>query len=422
MNSLQIAEWGRIDKDKIGQKVFDELMDFAHGEGNDKFIGFVNSHTLKAKNFVGIIQTKSGFVVEILPKIFEKDDEFDGKKSQDLLIKMLKTLKKSPFKQTQMANLKAKNLPLLEIFAIMFLDELDIIIKSGIKNNYVEISQNRHFLKGKLLFNEHLKANLIHKERFYTNADEFIANIPENRIIVSALNLLFGLDFGMKTKSRIIRAKFIFSDILESKNLSADFAKCQSSRHFSRYETALAWCKIFLKNESFTQYSGSDRAFALLFDMNLLFESFVGHCFKKFSTDEWRIRLQSCQKYLLKDENEKNLFQMRPDIVAEKDKTEKDKNIIIDTKWKIINDFKNDISQGDLYQIFAYAKKFNSERNFLIYPKIGKKENSNYTYKADDCKYKLQILFFKFFDKNGKFLDENSMKEQIEKILAVKND
>ena len=170
MNSLQIAEWGKIYKEKVGDKVFAELVDFAHGDGNDKFIGFVNSHTLKAKNFVGIIQTKSGFVLEILPKIFEKDDEFDAKKSQNLLIKMLKTLKNSPFKQTQMANLKTiKNFPLLEIFANMFLDELDVIVKSGIKNNYVAISENRQFLKGKLLFNEHLKQNLSHKATIFSN-------------------------------------------------------------------------------------------------------------------------------------------------------------------------------------------------------------------------------------------------------------
>ena len=433
-NSLQIAEWQRFGENEIfgvieskekAKKAFAELMDFAHGEKNAEFIGFVNSHTLKAKNFVGLIQTKSGFVLEILPKIFdrEKDDKFkdkeEEKKSKDLLIKMLKTLKNSPFKHTQMANLQVKkNFPLLEIFANMFLDELDIIIKSGIKNNYIAISQNRHLLKGKLLFNEHLKQNLIHKERFFTNSDEFIADIPENRIIVSALNLLFGLNFGVKTKARLTNAKFVFSDICESKNLSTDFAKCQNSRHFSRYNLALLWCKIFLKNESFTQYSGSDKAFALLFDMNLLFESFVGHCFKKFSGKKWTIETQSFSKYLLYDENKRDLFKMRPDILAIKGEN----TIILDTKWKIIKNIKDDISQGDLYQMFAYVKKFDSERNFLIYPKIGEKENSYYTYKADNGKYKLQILFFKFFDKNGKFLDENSMKEQIEKILAVKND
>ena len=415
MNNLQIAEHGRIYKDKIGEKAFAELVDFAHGDGNDKFIGFINSHTLKAKNFVGLIQTKSGFVLEILPKIFDrdKDDKFKDKEeenSKNLLIKMLKTLKNSPFKHTQMANLQTrKNFPLLEIFANMFLDALDIIIKSGIKNSYVAISQNRHFLKGKLLFNEHLKQNLTHKERFYTNADEFIADIPENRIIVSALNLLFGLSFGVKTNARLTRAKFIFSDILGSKNLDSDFAKCLNSRHFSRYEVVLAWCRVFLKKESFTQYSGSDKAFALLCDMNLLFESFVGHCFKKFG-GAWEIKLQSRGKYLLKDENENNISQMKPDILA----TNGEKCVILDTKWKIIKDMKNDISQGDLYQIFAYTEKFKSQKNVLIYPKIGDfNGETKYFYKANNKE--LEIYFFDLFD-------NEKMKEQIKEILGGENE
>ena len=92
-NSLQIAEWQRFGENEIfgvieskekAKKAFAELVDFAHGEKNDKFIGFVNSHTLKAKNFVGIIQTKSGFVLEICRKFLI------GKKMMNLRIKKKK--------------------------------------------------------------------------------------------------------------------------------------------------------------------------------------------------------------------------------------------------------------------------------------------------------------------------------------------
>ena len=41
------------------------------------------------------------------------------------------------------------------------------------------------------------------------------------------------------------------------------------------YEQVLLWCKTFLFENSFSPYKGNDIAFALLFDMNLLFESFV---------------------------------------------------------------------------------------------------------------------------------------------------
>ncbi len=93
---------------------------------------------LQAQNYVGVIQTKDGTTIEILPKIskLEDDKNEDGKvikskedKSKEILIKMLKTLKKSPFKDFNMANLKSSKMPLLEIFISMFLEELSNLLK-----------------------------------------------------------------------------------------------------------------------------------------------------------------------------------------------------------------------------------------------------------------------------------------------------
>jgi 5-methylcytosine-specific restriction enzyme subunit McrC len=46
---------------------------------------------------------------------------------------------------------------------------------------------------------------------------------------------------------------------------------------------------------------------------------------------------------------------------------------IVDTKWKLLdanNETKNyEISQSDMYQLFAYAKKYKSKKLYLIYPK-----------------------------------------------------
>ncbi|EAI3385364.1 methionine-R-sulfoxide reductase [Campylobacter jejuni] len=49
---------------------YKELEDFA--KNNENLLGFKNKNTLKAKNYVGIIQTKSG-VLEILPKCTNLD-------------------------------------------------------------------------------------------------------------------------------------------------------------------------------------------------------------------------------------------------------------------------------------------------------------------------------------------------------------
>lgn len=65
---------------------------------------------------------------------------------------MLNTSKSHPSKNINIANLKSLNLPLLEIFISMFLDEVSKLIKIGIKSDYVELEDNLKFLKGKLKY------------------------------------------------------------------------------------------------------------------------------------------------------------------------------------------------------------------------------------------------------------------------------
>ena len=58
---------------------------------------------------------------------------------------------------------------------------------------------------------------------------------------------------------------------------------------------------------------------------------------------------------------------MRPDIVLKKG----DRTIVLDTKWKsLINDpGKNyGISQADMYQMYAYSKKYETPEIWLLYP------------------------------------------------------
>ena len=66
------------------------------------------------------------------------------------------------------------------------------------------------------------------------------------------------------------------------------------------------------------------------------------------------------------DEPEK--FSLRPDIVITRDVGSR---IILDTKWKELNDnpSKNyGISQADMYQMFAYAERFETPDIWLLYP------------------------------------------------------
>lgn len=287
---------------------------------------------------------------------YEQDFKFNPK---NLLINMLKTLKNSPFKKSQISSLQSSKIPLFEVFITMFLDEFDSVYKKGLMRSYLSCEENRAFLKGKLLFNEHIKRNLIHKERFFTSNDEFVLDIAPNRLIKSTLNFL-----KSKTslnKFRLIKAMQMLDEVEFSKNYEKDFSY-KISRHFDYYENLLLWCKIFLKNESFMPYHGKNEAFALLFPMEKLFEDYVAYMLKKANPTK-NIKTQSSGKYLI-SKNVEKCFMLKPDLYIEN-------KMILDTKWKIPDsdeDKKQGIAQSDLYQMFAYACKFKIYDIKLIYP------------------------------------------------------
>ncbi|MCV3458472.1 restriction endonuclease [Campylobacter lari] len=423
INTFSIIEYQVFSKEDLkenfkekAERFYKELEDFA--KNNESLLSFKNKNTLKAKNYVGIIQTKSG-VLEILPKCTNLDSyknegckkpstilkekllkaydikQIDQAKSDEsfyredfdfnpknFLINMLKTLKNSPFKKSQISSLQIAKMPLFEVFITMFLDEFDSVYKKGLMRSYVSSEENRTFLKGKLLFNEHIKSNLIHKERFFTSSDEFVLDIAPNRLIKSTLNFLKSKTSSNKFK--IIKAMQMLDEVEFSKNYEKDFS-FKISRHFDYYENILSWCKIFLQNQSFAPYKGKNEAFALLFPMEKLFENYVAYMFKLANPSK-NIKTQSSGKYLI-SKNDEKCFMLKPDLYIEN-------KMILDTKWKIPDDNedekKHGISQSDLYQMFVYANKYEIKEIYLIYPLCERTFDLREKLKTKDIKFLAQ--------------------------------
>lgn len=292
------------------------------------------------------------------------------KSAQRFLIHCLTSLKDTPFKQSQISSIDTCNTPLLDVFMQMFCQELLEVCKKGIRHDYVAIEENRPYLKGKLLFGGQIRHNLVHKERFYTSSDEYIADIAPNRLIKSTLELIAFKATSHTTLTLINQCLEIFEEIPSSGNIEGDFLSCTSSRHFSYYDNLLEWCKLFLQGNSFSAYSGENKAYALLFPMEKLFESYVAHMFKKYNNgNDKRIYAQNSNQYLLHSEGDSKLFQLKPDLILELG----EKKIIADTKWKLLKnaeDKKHGIAQSDLYQVFAYAHYHEASEVWLIYPKL----------------------------------------------------
>ena len=380
-SQITITEFERIYQHDIDKKDFGDIENFIlkNSDENAPFLRIasgVGGKFIQARNYVGVLQTKSGLTIDIFPKIADKND---AERSKAVFIKMLRTLKNFPFKSSNLASLKTQNLPLLEIFISMFLCELEALVKKGIKSDYVVLDDNLNFLKGKLNINEQIKRNSVHKERFYVGYSEFLSDIKINRIIKTTLKFLYKKSNSSKNQQKIRELLFIFDEVSECEDYKNFFAKLVINRQVKHYEQTLLWCKIFLLNNSFTPHKGDDLSFALLFDMNALFESYVGNFIKKSFPGTI---LQHSEKHLVEDPKS---FKLRPDIFLKG-------KFIADTKWKIVKS-KDDISQADLYQLYAYGKKHECSNLYLIYPKIDDIRQKTMNFRYDD-KMLLEILYF----------------------------
>jgi len=387
----------------IEEKVFTSIEKFIlENEATAQFLKITSKKgfgkVLQAQNFVGLIQTKDGTIIEILPKIQSLDED----ESKKILIKMLKTLKKSPFKNFNMAHLKSSKMPLLEIFITMFLEELAALVRKGIKSDYITKEENLKFLKGKLKIGEQIKQNTIHKERFFVEFQEFLSDRAENRLIKTTLQYLYKKSKLNANQQRIREFLFVFDEISVCKDIKNDFLHVKPNRQMKDYEHVLLWCKTFLLENSFSPYKGNDIAFALLFDMNLLFESYVGDYLKKKGL---HVKLQDKTHHLAYENND-GKFRLKPDILI----YDKDVLLIADTKWKILSKEKTNegISQPDMYQLYAYGTKYEAcQHMYLIYPKDNDINTRRFVFnKEKEGFLVLNTLFFdvekKCFEKNDK--------------------
>lgn len=364
----------------LEKKTFHEFLKFIHEfeqkEENSDILNFITigykkvlGQTITFKNYVGLIQLKKNVQIQILPKIaFLKEEKDETKK---VFLKMLRSMKDFSGKTAANANLNPENMNLYEIFINLYIQEVRRLVKNEIKSSYLNQEENLNVYKGKLLVNEHLKRNIAHKERFYVVFDEYQVNCPQNRLIKSTLLKLQQLT-GSAQNSKEIRQLLVSFELVEpSKNYEKDFSKVVIDRTTKCYEVLLKWSKVFLKNKSFSMFSGTESARALLFPMEKVFEAYVAKNLKKrLNQAGWDVSIQDKGYYLFDTLNGEKYqkFALRPDLVI----TRPDESIIIlDTKWKsLINNKKANygISQADMYQMYAYAKKYQASEVWLLYP------------------------------------------------------
>lgn len=376
--TISIREFGRIypDGKRIFKKDIEELRAYIDEQNSKDFSGQSDIEEflkpikkgVQANNYVGVLQTKSGLTIEILPKIAGRTEEATDSRIRQLFLEMLKTVRSINGKTFKLTNLNAKKNNLLEVFISMFLTESDMIIKRGLKSSYVTVQSNEKFLKGKLLMTQHLRKNSVNQSYFYNEYNEFLTNSAENQLVKTTLEYLLQ-NSRDNNNLRIIREQLVYFEFVDLTNAPEQtFQKVSIGRNYKYYAQTLDWCRIFLSRKSFTSFRGSSLAFAILFPMEEIFEAYIAHKLKK-SLPDANVSAQD-KKYSLFDRTNETKagYRLRPDLVV---RYENDQTTIADTKWKVLDS--SGPSQADLYQMYAYYTRYrhkseNVDKVVLICP------------------------------------------------------
>lgn len=375
INRLQIREYDTI---HIGSHwdVNNKVISQYQASAIDKYqvqtgqqIFQVGRHSLKATNWVGSLGI-GRYCIDVVPKIDTPEGKDVFGSAMENLLHMLRVSGLLPVLKGDIAQLANQEKPLIVAFLELYINKLRFEWQRGPIRQYIRTEDNRPHLKGKLLFQEQIRLNTIHKERFYTSHDEFSADNQLSRTLKAALRICEAqlLSFNISLKARELSP--LFDDVLDVEPTAILINKVSVDRTIARFEPLINLARVIIGRVSPSAGEPSEQVYSLMFDMNDVFELFIAaECQVALSKLGYLIRKQVKGKSLL-THNGISKFRLIPDIGVYDRSNIK---CLIDTKWKRLDTTKThkNVSQSDVYQTYAYGKEYDSPEVILLYPKFG---------------------------------------------------
>ena len=349
--------WNAVDRIVTARVAAD--LERLQAEARSDFFA-IDRRSIKAQNYVGTVGLGERSI-DILPKTDIDDDS-----TRRRLINMLTVSGMVPELEAGATGLGRSVPSLLDAFMSMYVRRLAMEWRRGHIRNYRKQDANRTFLRGKLLFQQQIRKNLLHPERFFTRADEFIEDVPVCQLLKAALRICyrFSVRNVLRLEAKTLLAEF--EEVSDVEFTEDRLGQISVDRRAERFRPLLELAKILCRGCT-PDRPGRYQTYALLFDMNVVFERYIGRLLVRLvCPPERSASLQVTGKSLLR-RGQTGCFRLRPDVgIRRRGRLE----FLIDTKWKRLDPARPyaGVSQADMYQAYAYAKEFETSRVVLLYP------------------------------------------------------
>lgn len=442
---FEYDQWARIENSNNlyqfllniwSQHSFSEFIEESEENKSDKkyqpFLKFLHNE-IRANNYVGFIQTEEN-LVEIYPKVFRNCQNIN---KSDMLRHIFYWFDycrkwKYPFTKANLDTYDWDNFNFPELIIYLIADQFLETVSSLPLSMFQTIEEALQTPRGSINFKRYI-ANSISYGNFHNiecDYESFLFDNRVNRAIKYCARLLMNQTKYTQNLQKLQEVILILDDVQDIPCTSHDIENIAISTFFEEYINVLNSCKLVLNQQLYSSDNYDFPQWCLLFPMEYIFEDYVaGFLDAKFS-ETWKVEYQKSDKYL---SNNPKAFKLKHDIFLTYKLHGNQKNIIIDTKYKIRSPyFKDEIKKGvlqsDLYQMTSYAFRRGCSDILLLYPNLTDEINDPDTFIIESgfdaqIKIKVTALEIPFWSMEGfdrKFLEESlqkTLKTQLDSLL-----
>ena len=241
-----------------------------------------------------------------------------------------------------------------------FISASNVALALGPLHGYREVSEAANLVKGRIDFSRQLKRNPGRPIPIEIDFDEFSPDIPENRIILTALQVLltrFPLDANQR--NRLFELQYVLASVtpIEHHKRIPNVTLTSLNNH---YGSALRISELILGFQGLDSDVGETSANSFLLDMEKIFEKYLENRFSILTEASSRIfRAQGSGESL----DRGGLVGIRPDYLwFEGGKA----TGVADAKYKVFGTAAS-VPNDDVYQMVTYCTRYGLNKGYLVY-------------------------------------------------------
>ncbi|HFT3325085.1 TPA: McrC family protein [Klebsiella pneumoniae] len=373
------AQPASMDLGIVSEATFSWLEQLQHKwRGSSQILSREGKRFLRLGNYVGYLQSPNGESIEILPKT-TLEAPAEVVPLRQLLRRMLSASLGITPREANQAALQRSDQPLHEWIISEFLRHLADLVRKGLRFDY-HLIEDEHsaFIRGQLNVTAQMRMPPGRGTRFHVRYAEFSPQRIENRLLRTALDWSLKMARQGQSWRQANSLSHQLEDILPICGSATQLMRQWSDgKYLFGYRAIKPWCQLILEQMNPDFQFGSHQGISLLFPMEKLYEGWVGCGLAGALHHDYQLIEQTKSQYLLEhvpvgEKSSQRWFLLKPDFLITGGQT-----VVLDAKWKLLDSRADDsqrkyeISQPDLYQMFAYGQKYLRGKGnmMLIYPR-----------------------------------------------------